>query len=218
MSIHEPEPIGSVGEEQPRACIAGAPYRFTVEQYHEMIDAGILGENDRIEFLEGGILHMSPRGPRHVFAVQELSARLASLLPTDWHLHVQDPLTLAESEPEPDLAIVRGSRRDYVARHPGAGEIGLVIEVADSSLEMDRSVKQRIYAAAGIPVHWLVGLQKRNVEVLTQPLPPSGEHPAGYQAHRVIDAQGTVAFELAGQQLGQIRVADLMPPHGEDKA
>ncbi|HUY91490.1 MAG TPA: Uma2 family endonuclease, partial [Pirellulales bacterium] len=169
MSIHEPVSTRSVGEEQPRSCVAGLPYRFTVDQYHEMIDAGILGENERIELLEGGILHMSPRGPRHVFAVQELAARLAPLLPADWHLRSQDPLTLAESEPEPDLAIVRGARRAYAARHPVAGEVGLVVEVADSSLEFDRSVKQRIYAAAGIPEYWIVNLDQRSIEVYREP-------------------------------------------------
>ncbi|HXT59594.1 MAG TPA: Uma2 family endonuclease, partial [Pirellulales bacterium] len=90
-----------------------SPYRFTVGQYHEMIEAGILGENDRIELLEGGILQMSPKGPRHVFAVQEALAKLSPLLPAGWHVRCQDPLTLADSEPEPDIAVVRGSRRDY---------------------------------------------------------------------------------------------------------
>ncbi len=212
MSIHEPLSIRSPAEARPQDGIAGAPYRFTVEQYHEMIDAGILGENDRIELLEGGVLRMSPKGPRHVFVVQELSARLAPLLPADWHLRAQDPLTLADSEPEPDLAIVRGSRRDYAARHPSAGEVGLVIEVADASLELDRGVKQRIYAAAGVPGYWLVSLQAGNIEVFSQPQPPSGQIPASYQAHRVIDAQGAVAFELAGKQLGEIRVGEIMPP------
>lgn len=210
MSIHEPFAIRSPAEEQPQDCIAGAPYRFTVEQFHQMIDGGILGEDDRIELLEGGVLQMSPKGPRHVFVVQELSARLATLLPADWHLRAQDPLTLADSEPEPDLAIVR----DYAARHPSAGEVGLVIEVADASLELDRGVKQRIYATAGIPLYWLVSLQTLNIEVFSQPLPPSGLNPASYQAHRVIDAQGAIAFELAGKELGEIRVGDLLPAAG----
>lgn len=183
-----------------------------------MIDAGILGENDRIELLEGGILHMSPKGPRHVFTVQELSARLAPLLPADWHLRVQDPLTLAESEPEPDLAIVRGSRRDYAARHPGAGEVGLVIEVADSSLELDRSVKQRVYAAAGVPVYWLVNLAARNFEVFSLPTTGNEQTPAGYKSRRVFDDQSAVEFELAGRALGAFRAADLLPPLGEEKA
>ena len=218
MSIHEPLSIRSVGNEQPQACVAGSPYRFTVAQYHEMIDAGILGENDRIELLEGGVLHMSRKGPRHVFAVQELSARLAPLLPADWHLRVQDPLTLAESEPEPDLAIVRGSRRDYAARHPAAGEVGLVIEVADTSLELDRGVKQRVYAAADIPVYWLVNLAARNVEVFSLPRSGDEQTPASYQSRRVFDDQGAIEIELAGRRLSEIRVGDFVPAAGEEKA
>ena len=211
MSIHEPEPIRSVGEEQPRACIAGAPYRFTVEQYHEMIDAGILGENDRIEFLEGGILHMSPKGPRHVFAVQELAARLAPLLPADWHLRTQDPLTLADSEPEPDLAIVRGARRDYAARHPGAAEVGLVIEVADSSLEFDRSVKLRIYAAAGIAVYWVVNLDQQSIEVYRELAPVTGGARAAYSARQQFGAADAVSVCIAGREIGKIAVAEIVP-------
>lgn len=211
MSIHGPVSIRRAGDEPPQACVAGSPYRFTVEQYHAMIDTGILGENDRIELLEGGILRMSPKGPRHVFTVQELSARLAPLLPADWHLRAQDPLTLADSEPEPDLAIVRGSRRDYAARHPGAGEIGLVIEVADGWLELDRGVKQRVCAAAGIPVYWLVNLAARNVEVFSLPSTGDEETPASYQSRRVFDDPSAIEIDLDGQRLGEIRVGDLMP-------
>lgn len=214
MSIHEPISIRCVGEEPSKTCIAGSPYRFTVSQYHEMINAGILGENDRIELLEGGILHMSPKGPRHVFTVQELSARLSPLLPADWHLRSRDPLMLVGSEPEPDLAIVRGSRRDYATRHPCPGEIGLVIEVADSSLELDRGVKQRIYAAAGIPLYWLINLAARNVEVFSLPSSGDEQTPASYQSCREFDDQGAIEIELAGKQLGEIRVGDLMPAAG----
>ena len=218
VSIHEPLSISSAGQEPPQTCVGGSLYRFTVAQYHELIDAGILGENDRIELLEGDILHMSPKGPRHVFAVQELSARLAPLLPADWRLRVQDPLTLAESEPEPDLTIVRGSRRDYSARHPGAGEVGVVIEVVDTSLELDRGVKQRVYAAAGIPVYWLVNLAARNVEVFSLPSSIDEQTPASYQSRRVLEDQGAIEIELAGQRLGEIRIADLLPPLGEQKS
>ena len=187
-------------------------YRFTVGQYHEMIETGILGENDRIELLEGGILQMSPKGPRHVFVVQELFAQLSLLLPSGWHMRCQDPLTLADSEPEPDIAIVRGSRQDYAGRHPGPSDTGLVIEVADSSAELDRTVKQRVYAAAGIPVYLLVNLAERKVEAFSRPQPAMAQQSASYQTRQILDDQAVVEIELAGRRLGEIRVGDLMPP------
>lgn len=187
-------------------------YRFTVEQYHEMIEAGILGENDRIELIEGNVLQMSPKGPRHVFAVQELLAKLAPLLPVGWHARCQDPLTLSDSEPEPDIAVVRGARNDYATRHPGPEDSGLVIEVADASVELDRTIKQRVYAAAGIPTYLLINLAQRQAEIFTQPQGATAGRPASYLSQRIVNEQGFVEILLAGQRLGEIRVGDLMPP------
>lgn len=105
MGIHEPVPTRSVSEDGNRSagepqspCVAGSAYHFSVAQYHEMIAAGILGEGERIELLEGGVLQMSPKGPRHVFAVQALLARLTPMLPAGWHARCQDPITLLDSE------------------------------------------------------------------------------------------------------------------------
>jgi Uma2 family endonuclease len=187
-------------------------YRFTVEQYHEMVEAGILGENDRIELIEGNVLQMSPKGPRHVFAVQELLSRLAPLLPAGWHARCQDPLTLSDSEPEPDIAVVRGARNDYVSRHPGLKDTGLVIEVADASVELDRTIKQRIYAAAGIPTYLLINLAQRQAEIFTQPQDAAARRPASYRTQRLVNEHGFVETLLAGQCLGEIRVSHLMPP------
>src|SRR6185437_2822755 len=144
--------------------------------------------------------------------VQEALAKLSPLLPAGWHVRCQDPLTLADSEPEPDIAVVRGSRRDYAGRHPGPSETGLVIEVADSSAELDRTLKQRVYAAAGIPVYMLVNLAARNVEAFFEPARATDQQPASYQTREVFDDQAAVEIELAGQRLGEIRVGDLMPP------
>src|SRR5260221_1963575 len=142
MSIHEP-PAG-FGFAVPPAPIA---HRFTVEQYHRMIDAGILTENDKVQLIEGFILEMTPVGTPHAYSVDAVQEVVSKLLPPGWKVFVQRPITLADSEPEPDVSIVRGTGADYKDHHPRPSEIGLLIEVADSSLALDRTTKARVYAA-----------------------------------------------------------------------
>jgi Uma2 family endonuclease len=147
-----------------------------------------------------------------VFAVQELLARLAPLLPAGWHARCQDPLTFSDSELEPDIAVVRGARNDYVSRHPGPEDTGLVIEVADASAGLDRTIKQRVYAAAGIPIYLLINLAQPQAEVFTQRQDATAGRPASYRSQRLANEQGIVEIPLAGQRLGEIRVGDVMPP------
>ncbi len=205
-------PTRSVSEDAGLNDLAGGPYRFSVDQYHQMIAAGILTENDRVQLLEGEIVCMTPIGPLHRFSVQAAVRTLGKLLPPEWELMIQQPITLAASEPEPDIAIVRSEAARYIDRHPGPADVALVIEVADSSLDLDRSIKQRIYAAAGIPMYVLVNLAERQAAIMTQPLSAAGQEPASYQTHRIIDDRSAVAIELAGQRLSEICVADVMPP------
>src|SRR3990172_5798664 len=121
-------------QESPQASrIAGdrppALRRFTVDEYHRMIASGVLGEDDRVELLEGGIVEMSPHGSDHRVAVTLVQDQLEALVPTGWHVEVQLPLGAPDSEPEPDLAVVRGPRRRYLDHHPSGGEVALVVEV-----------------------------------------------------------------------------------------
>lgn len=144
--------------------------RFTVEEYHRMGEAGILREDDRVELLKGEIIQMAPIGSRHAACVSRLGDWLAKRLPDTAAVRIQNPIRLPpRSEPEPDLVVVR--RRDdfYATAHPGPGDIFLLIEVADTSLEHDRDVKLPLYAAAGIPEVWIVDLERRRVLVYRQP-------------------------------------------------
>ena len=190
------------------AVVSLAPHRFTVEQYHDMIATGILTENDRVQLLDGVIAEMSPIGPPHSYAVQRLMAWIFRLLPDGWELHVQQPITLGTSEPEPDLAIVR--IRDYLHRHPGPADIGLLIEIADSSIETDRITKGRIYAAAGIREYWIVNLVDRCTEIHRDPVVAGSAKPA-YPPCEIVPATGELTLKLDGVALGDIALASVMP-------
>src|SRR5262245_50076512 len=113
-------------------------YRLTVAQYHAMARAGILEERAPVELLEGWLVPKMTQHPPHVVASGLIQDALARLLPADWHVRAGNPVTTVDSEPEPDLTVIRGSRRDYLDRHPGPQDAALVIEVADASLRQDQ--------------------------------------------------------------------------------
>jgi Uma2 family endonuclease len=129
-------------------------------------------------------------------------------LPTNWDLRIQLAITLSDSQPEPDFAIVRGSAADYEIRHPGSADVGLVIEVADSSLLRDQRDKTRIYARGGIVCYWIVNLVDRRIEVYTQPSGPTAVPAYGsFQTYQPGDA---LPLTLDGNVIGTISVADLL--------
>src|SRR5262249_30190275 len=135
--------------------------------------------------------------------------RFFRILPPGWDLRVQSAITLKESEPEPDFAVVRGDESAYLARHPGPADIGLVIEVSDSTLDGDRADKGRIYARAGIASYWIVNLIDRQVEVYTAPSGPTANPAFGQRVdYRVGDS---VALVLDGASVAQVAVQELLP-------
>jgi Uma2 family endonuclease len=140
-------------------------WRLTVEQYHEMVRTGILTEDDPVELLEGWLVPKVPKNPLHRLSTRLIRLALESLVPAGWYVDSQEPVTLADGEPEPDVMIVRGNSRDYRDRHPGPGEVALVVEVADTSLSRDKGLKKRSYARAGIPVYWIMDLNERRLDI-----------------------------------------------------
>jgi Uma2 family endonuclease len=213
MSIHEP--LAAPSEESPQSGIS--TYRFTVEQYHQMAAAGILEEDERVQLLEGEIVCMTPIGPLHRYAVVAAGEALSKLLPAEWKLMIQQPITLAESEPEPDLCIVRSESARYLDRHPGPADVCLVIEVADSSLPLDRNRKQTIYAAAGIPEYWIVNLDERSVEVYREPGVPIELGRAAYSARQTFGAGAAVPLRIGERECGSVAVAELAPKIAEGR-
>lgn len=182
---------------------------LSVEQYHRMVTAGILMDGDPIELLEGWLVPKMTKHPPHELAAGCTNDALSELVGPTWHVKSQGPISTADSEPEPDISVIRGQRRDYADRHPAPAEVGLVVEVADSSLERDRGWKKRIYAAAGIPTYWIVNLIDNCVEVFTQPRGTTEN--SDYTVTEVFEPGDDVSLVLEGQELGRIAVDVLLP-------
>jgi len=176
--------------------------RITVDEYHRMIETGSLGEDDRVQLIAGAIVAMTPQGPAHALAIQSLTRLVAQGLSADLTLRVQLPLTLPDdSEPEPDLAVVRLEDARSREHHPRTAL--LVVEVAGDSLPLDRQAKAALYARAGIPEYWIVNLAETTVEAHRDPDTATG----AYRARVVISSEdAVVATSVPGLR---VDVADL---------
>ena len=147
-------------------------YRFTVDEFARMGEAGIFTEDDRVELIDGEIREMTPIGPPHAGTVNRLSELLVTRLAGRANVIVQNPIRLnRHTEPQPDLVVARRREDFYADRHPEPGDVLLVIEVADSSLRYDRAEKTPRYGRAGIPETWLVDVEARTVTAYTEPGP-----------------------------------------------
>lgn len=179
-------------------------WRLTVKQYHQMIEDGILTADDPVELLEGLLVTKMSKKPQHSLATQLLSDAFAPLMPTGWFVNSQEPITTADSEPEPDIAVIRGNRRDYRQQHPKPDMVALVVEVADATLQRDRTLKLRLYANAGIPVYWILNLPDRQLEVYSQP------NAADYQKQLIYKATDSAPVIIDGQEVGKLVVGELI--------
>lgn len=146
-------------------------YGFTIKQYHDMIDRGIFAEDEPIELIRGEIVRKMPIGNPHAATVNILTRLLSKRIPDVAMISIQNPVLLSDSEPEPDVAILNFHDDLYASRRPGAQDVLLLIEVADSSLAYDRDVKGPIYAEAGIREYWIVNLMNSTIEVYRDPQP-----------------------------------------------
>jgi Uma2 family endonuclease len=150
--------------------VQGARLKFTTEQYHLMAHAGILGEDDRVELIEGEIVQMAPIGSRHQACVNRLNALFSRGAADRAVVEVQGPINLpGHSEPEPDVALLRRRADYYAEAHPGPNDILLLVEVSDTSADYDRQVKAPLYARHGVLELWLVDLETGVVEVYRRP-------------------------------------------------
>lgn len=194
------------------ALPSAAPlHRFSVEEYHRMAEAGAFRPDARVELLDGWIVDMNRISVSHRYVVQQAFEALSRILPRGWIIFTQQPIVLSTSEPQPDLMLVRGSNADYKDRHPGPDDVGLIVEVADSSLAIDRGEKRSIYAAAGIPHYWIVNLLDREVESCAGPIPQKGAEPACYEKNEVLETAGSLPLILDGRQVSTIAVGELFP-------
>jgi Uma2 family endonuclease len=178
--------------------------RFTVAEFHRMIEAGVFQEDDPIELLEGWIVQKMVKNPRHDATVDRVNELIAARVPADWRVRVQSAITTADSEPEPDLAIVRGPASRYLQHHPQPADIALVVEVSDTSLASDRE-KARVYAKAAIAQYWIVNIRERVVEVFQSPRPAD----AAYGPPTVYRAGAEVPIVIAESQREGIKVDEI---------
>jgi Uma2 family endonuclease len=179
-------------------------HRFTIEQYHQMIRAGVFTEDDRIELIEGEIVHMSPIGSRHAACVNRLTRIFTLALGMRAVVAVQNPVRLGgTSEPQPDVALLAPRSDFYASSHPTASEILLLVEVSESTADYDRDEKLELYARTGVREFWLVDLQAGRLQTYRR---PSGEP---YGSVRTVAPAEAVSPEAFGDV--SIRVADILP-------
>lgn len=191
--------------------------RLQVHQFHRMIETGILREGEPIELIDGILVRKDSsdaggdpmtHGPKHAFCVQRLKRLEKALAGHHAHLRQQLPLTLGDDrEPEPDIAIVRGRDEDYIQTHPGAADCLLVIDVADGSLEYDRTVKLPIYAAAAIPIYVIANIGDRQIEVYEE----VRQDEATYAGRRVGGSGDRITLELGDGISVEIHVDEVFP-------
>jgi Uma2 family endonuclease len=183
-------------------------WQLSIGQYHQMIQTGILTDDDPVEFLEGWLVTKMPKNPPQRLTTQ-LTREALSPLPAGYYVDDQEPITTEESEPEPDVMIVRGSRRDYRDRHPRPQDLALVVEVSDTTLQRDRTLKKQIYARGGIPIYWNINLPEQQIECYTHPSGPT-EHP-DYQARHDYHLTERLPLLIGDQVVGELIVSDLLP-------
>jgi Uma2 family endonuclease len=181
-----------------------ATYKFTAEDFYHLYETGLLDSKDRIELLNGEIIIMHAIGRRHAQAVTNFNFEFGEQARRRYMISPQNPVELERySAPQPDLVLVPMSRRTAL-RHPTPGEVFLIIEVADSSLQYDREEKRRAYASTGIREFWLLNLEDDVLEIY--------RHPGGnaYREQLTIPANGS-ASPLAFPDV-TIALADILPP------
>ena len=183
-------------------------YRIPVEQYHEMIRAGIFTEDDPIELIEGVLVFKMPKNKPHVKCTRRVTKVLTRAISNEYFLQAQDPVTLSDSEPEPDFVVIREAGFDDLEWHATPEFVALIIEVADSSLSRDRGTKLRMYARAGIAHYWIINLIDRVIEVYEDPKSDIAQ--PTYAPPRIVRAEESITLPaIVGG--ASIKVADLLP-------
>ena len=180
--------------------------RLTVDQYDQMVKNGILPETNRFELINGRIVEKELKNPTHSVVVEQARRTIQKVLPVGWDTRQEQPVRIPNrrSEPEPDVAVVRGAFTDYIDHHPGPDNVALVVEVTRSSVAKDRALA-RVYGGGGIPAYWIVNVARRRLEVYQGPT--GGKYPAA----TILSETDTVSLIIDGRDVGPIAVADLLP-------
>lgn len=204
-------PIRSIEPEAAApATMADRLYRLSIERYNRLIESGVFSENDPIFLWKGQLVTKTTKNPPHTTAQLKLDRLLTRLVPDGWHVRPEKPVAFSDASlPEPDVAIVRGTIDDYAHHHPVAADVALVVEVADSSLAVDRTEMLQGYAAQSIPIYLIVNLPDRRLELYTEPTGP-GDPPC-YRSTRFFTLDENLPLTLDGREVGRINVRDVLP-------
>jgi len=178
-------------------------FALSVDQYHQMITAGVFADDDRVELLEGHLVKKMSNNPPHRFVVRRVHDELSRIVTTGWHVQKDDPITLEDSEPEPDVSVIRGPLDAYADRHPNGAEVEIVVEVSNTSLLRDRTVKLSIYARAGIASYVILILESKTSEVYTKP------QDGTYAKKTVLSGRQSLPVILGGKKVGSVKLSDV---------
>lgn len=144
---------------------------FTIKEYHKMAEVGILTPTDRVELINGEIIRMSPIKSPHANSISIIEELLFEQLIKKVTIRTQSPISIPDkSEPEPDIAVVKYGRKRYSKKHPSPADVFLIIEVADSTLKFDSTIKKELYANSRIPEYWIINIPDSQIEVFKSPI------------------------------------------------
>ena len=195
--------------EDPDFSPPAAGEKITVDEYRRQAALGKFGVDGGVELLEGTIVPKARQTLRHEGALEKIQEVLGKMLSEGWHLRIAQPLLAIDSLPEPDVAVASDTLDEATSALPRQNQVPLVIEVAEGSLAVDRRLKGRVYARAGLLNYWVLNLIDRQLEVFTNPSGPVAM--PGYHEQRIYRADDKISLVIALDDLGTIRVADMIP-------
>jgi len=189
---------------------AGRPeHRFTVEEYLRMVEVGILTKNDKVELIAGRIVEKMPGNPPHEAALHRLHELLANVCKPEWSVRVESLIKLSDSAPEPDLMVIRGPIDRYDFELPRSQDACIVVEVSDTTLRDDRQEKLSVYAAARIPIYWIVNLIDRRLERYSEPTGP--EQLPTYKTRQDFAESESISLQIPDRPATTLRVSEMLP-------
>ncbi len=183
-------------------------FRISVDMYHEMIQKGILGPEDQVELFEGFLAKKMAKNEPHIYSNGQLLDLLAPLVKSVGFINDQQPVVFSDSEPEPDISIIRGTRQQFRGRKPQPQDVLLLIEISDTSLARDQGPRKALFAREGIVQYWIVNLIDDQVELYTEPSGPTTN--PDYGNKQIYANTDAVPLILEGIEVGRVDVADLL--------
>ncbi len=186
------------------------PYHFTAAQVMKMIELGIVDDSEDVELWDG-MLYKMVKGELHNYIVSQVADALRAVTPNDYHVREEKSSKYGEfSLPEPDVAVARGSKADYLPEPPHLARMALLVEVSHHTRDADEGQKLRRYAEVGVPVYWILYAKRREVRVYSQP--QGGGELARYDECAAFTQGDDIPIVVDGQEVGRVAATSLFPP------